>query len=77
MGMSSFLRSLGDCRISFSGSGVSRMSHGLMYSYLAKKSVMSHDQVFDQRQVRQRLDGHHVGVHVRAGWSGRRAGSAR
>ena len=41
IGMSSFLRSAGDCRISRSGAGELRMSHGLTYSYLAKKSSMS------------------------------------
>ncbi len=41
MGMLSLWRSSGDCGISRSGSADSRMSQGLTYSYLAKKSLMS------------------------------------
>jgi len=64
IGMSIFLRSLGDCRISFSGSGEFRISHGMMYSYLAKKSSMSQTMSFTQRQMRHGSHRDEVGVEV-------------
>ena len=64
MGMLSLWRSAGDCRISFAGASRVADEPRLHVLVLGEEVVHVADEVLDQRQVRQRLDVHLVGVQV-------------